>query len=106
LSHDLLRPDQAGRAVVGARRFNQILRVNDVLFSLHADVIASRHCRSTARNRLLAETLVISVGRLVMRRIYKALARSTQSDERALKLAFFAVVLSAIVAITLERILL
>jgi hypothetical protein len=41
-----------------------------------------------------------------MRRIYKTLARSTQSDERALKLAFFAVALSAIVAITLERILL
>jgi hypothetical protein len=40
-----------------------------------------------------------------MRRIYKALVRSTQSDERALKLGFFAIVLSALAAVMLRRIL-
>lgn len=40
-----------------------------------------------------------------MRNLCRAIARGTQSDERALRLAFFAVIVSVIGAVMLERIL-
>jgi hypothetical protein len=48
---------------------------------------------------------LLSVGEIMMRKICRAVARGTQSDERALRVAFFAVIVSAVAAVMLEKVL-
>jgi hypothetical protein len=42
---------------------------------------------------------------MMMRKLTRAIARGTQSDERALLLSFFAVMVSAMAAVMLEKVL-
>jgi hypothetical protein len=42
---------------------------------------------------------------MLMRKLARAIARETQSDERTLRLAFFAVIVSVVAAVMLEKIL-
>ena len=50
-------------------------------------------------------TALISVGEMMMRSVFRAVARKTQCDEHALRLACLAVVLSVIGAVMLEKVL-